>query len=107
YRRLTGQHPTPKPPLGAVRPLPPHARPPRSFETTSQQHTPDSTTSPPGHISTPAGEGQQAPLWTIPYERNPLFTGREDILTRLSTALQSGKTTALTQPQAITGLGGI
>jgi len=49
----------------------------------------------------------KVPLWTIPYERNPLFTGREDILNRLSTALRSGKTTALTQPQAISGLGGI
>jgi tetratricopeptide (TPR) repeat protein len=43
----------------------------------------------------------------IPYERNPLFTGREDILKRLRTALKEGKTTALTQPQAISGLGGI
>ena len=43
----------------------------------------------------------------IPYERNPLFTGREDILKRLSTALKESKTTALTQPQAISGLGGI
>jgi len=43
----------------------------------------------------------------IPYERNPLFTGRENVLTRLHTALKAGKTTALTQPQAISGLGGI
>jgi hypothetical protein len=43
----------------------------------------------------------------IPFERNPLFTGREDILKRLRTALKEGKTAALTQPQAISGLGGI
>jgi tetratricopeptide (TPR) repeat protein len=43
----------------------------------------------------------------IPYERNPLFTGRENVLKRLHTALKAGKTTALTQPQAISGLGGI
>jgi hypothetical protein len=43
----------------------------------------------------------------IPYERNPLFTGREEVLKRLHTALKAGKTTALTQPQAISGLGGI
>jgi tetratricopeptide (TPR) repeat protein len=43
----------------------------------------------------------------IPYERNPLFTGRVDILKRLRSALKEGKTTALTQPQAISGLGGI
>ncbi len=41
----------------------------------------------------------------IPYERNPLFTGREEILERLHTALRAGKTTALTQ--AISGMGGI
>jgi tetratricopeptide (TPR) repeat protein len=36
-----------------------------------------------------------------------LFTGREEVLKRLHTALRAGKTTALTQPQAISGLGGI
>ena len=41
----------------------------------------------------------------IPFERNPLFTGREEILERLHTALSAGKTTALTQ--AISGMGGI
>ncbi len=44
-------------------------------------------------------------LKTIPYERNPLFTGREDVFKHLSTTLRAGKTTALTQ--AISGLGGI
>src|SRR5438874_2619019 len=45
------------------------------------------------------------PLKTIPYTRNPLFTGREDVLKHLYTTLRAGKTTALTQ--AISGLGGI
>jgi tetratricopeptide (TPR) repeat protein len=49
----------------------------------------------------------QLSIWNVPYARNPLFTGREDVLKRLHTALKVGKTTALTQPQAISGLGGI
>jgi len=54
--------------------------------------------------------GTQVPIWSVPYRRNPFFTGQEDILTRLRTALTVNKTAALTQqatPQAISGLGGI
>jgi tetratricopeptide (TPR) repeat protein/DNA-binding XRE family transcriptional regulator len=47
------------------------------------------------------------PVWHVPYRRNPFFTGREDILAHLHTALKSGKTASLTQAQAISGLGGI
>jgi hypothetical protein len=53
---------------------------------------------------------EKAPLkriWNIPYQRNPLFTGREDVLKELSEALKAGKTAAIAQPQAISGLGGI
>ncbi|MDQ2888143.1 MAG: tetratricopeptide repeat protein [Chloroflexota bacterium] len=47
-------------------------------------------------------------LWNIPYARNSFFLGRDELLTRLHTQLQSGQTTALSQsPQAISGLGGI
>lgn len=46
-------------------------------------------------------------LWNVPYQRNPFFTGREDTLTHLHNTLTAGKTAALTQPQAISGLGGI
>jgi tetratricopeptide (TPR) repeat protein len=49
----------------------------------------------------------QVPIWNVPYQRNPLFTGREDVLKRLSEALRAGVTAALTQPQAISGQGGI
>src|SRR5881227_3482096 len=52
----------------------------------------------------------RVPTWSVPYRRNPFFTGQEDILTRLRTALTVNKTAALTQqatPQAISGLGGI
>jgi tetratricopeptide (TPR) repeat protein len=43
----------------------------------------------------------------VPYERNPFFTGREEDIQRLEEALAVSHTTALTQIQAISGLGGI
>ncbi len=49
----------------------------------------------------------QLSIWNVPYQRNLLFTGREDVLKRLSDALRVDKTAALAQPQAISGLGGI
>jgi len=51
--------------------------------------------------------GALPPLWNVPYPRNPYFTGREDILQQLSDALRTDKTAVITQPQAISGLGGI
>ena len=47
------------------------------------------------------------PIWNVPYPRNSFFIGRDELLTRLRTQLQAGQATALSQPQAITGLGGI
>src|SRR6266567_1985639 len=47
------------------------------------------------------------PIWNVPYPRNSFFIGRDEILTRLHTQLQAGHATALSQPQAIIGLGGI
>jgi hypothetical protein len=46
-------------------------------------------------------------IWNVPYPQNALFTGREELLTQLESTLQSGQPTALLQPQAISGLGGI
>ena len=46
------------------------------------------------------------PVWNVP-SRNSFFTGRDELLTRLRRQLQAGQATALSQPQAITGLGGI
>src|SRR5712692_8185261 len=48
-----------------------------------------------------------APLWNIPYRRNPFFTGRETLLAHLHRDLTANKAAALTQAQAIHGLGGI
>ncbi|HZR39444.1 MAG TPA: TIR domain-containing protein, partial [Ktedonobacteraceae bacterium] len=45
--------------------------------------------------------------WNIPYSRNPFFLGRDNELARLRSHLQAGQATALSQPQAISGLGGI
>ena len=47
------------------------------------------------------------PFWNIPHQPNPFFTGREEALTLLHTLLHTRKTVALTQMQAISGLGGI
>jgi tetratricopeptide (TPR) repeat protein/transcriptional regulator with XRE-family HTH domain len=54
-------------------------------------------------------------LWTVPYARNPHFTGRDDLLERLTQQLAPAavgqpttiRQVALTQAQALTGLGGI
>ncbi len=46
-------------------------------------------------------------VWHVPHHRDPLFTGRKDVLQELFLLLKPGSTVALTQPQAINGLGGI
>jgi len=46
-------------------------------------------------------------VWNVPYPRNSFFIGRDELLERLHRQLQVGQATALSQPQAITGLGGI
>jgi tetratricopeptide (TPR) repeat protein len=53
--------------------------------------------------------------WHVPYARNPYFTGRDDVLNQLQQHLSPEgqndlakiRRTALTQPRAIKGLGGI
>ncbi|GHO96633.1 hypothetical protein KSF_066810 [Reticulibacter mediterranei] len=46
-------------------------------------------------------------IWNIPYSPNPVFTGREEILTDLANALKVGQAAVPPQPLAISGLGGI
>ena len=48
-----------------------------------------------------------APIWHVPYHRNPLFIGREEILQELHRVLIPGAMTAVAQSRAISGLGGI
>jgi tetratricopeptide (TPR) repeat protein/nucleoside phosphorylase len=54
-----------------------------------------------------ANQDGQAQVWNIPYPHNLFFTGRDELLTRLSTAFAAGRATALSQSQALSGLGGI
>jgi tetratricopeptide (TPR) repeat protein len=49
----------------------------------------------------------QSPIWKVPYRRNPFFTGSEEVLSQLQQALQQENAAALSQPQGISGLGGI
>jgi tetratricopeptide (TPR) repeat protein len=65
------------------------------------------SSSPPVPLDRPVFPGSLPPIWNVPYPRNSYFIGRDEILTRLRTHLQAGQATALSQPQAITGLGGI
>jgi tetratricopeptide (TPR) repeat protein len=51
--------------------------------------------------------GQITIPWTVLYKRNPYFKGREDELQALRENLLQTSAAALTQPQAISGLGGI
>src|SRR5579859_4710795 len=44
-------------------------------------------------------------IWSIPYLRNPYFTGREELIQHLHDTLNSGNTALITQ--TITGFGGI
>jgi tetratricopeptide (TPR) repeat protein len=53
----------------------------------------------------PRFPGTLPPVWNIPFNRNPNFTGRVGLLQGLRKALTSGKPAALTQ--AIYGLGGV
>lgn len=47
------------------------------------------------------------PVWNVPYQKNPFFTGRDTVLSYLYTVLRNKNAAALTQAQAISGLGGI
>src|SRR3989440_3675380 len=47
------------------------------------------------------------PAWNVPLRRNPFFTGREPVFTQIHKLLHTGNAAALSQPPAISGLGGI
>jgi len=55
----------------------------------------------------PRFPGALPAVWNIPFRRNPHFTGRDGLITEMEEALAKGEVAALTQPQAITGLGGV
>jgi tetratricopeptide (TPR) repeat protein len=58
-----------------------------------------------GVLKIPRIPGSIPPIWNIPFNRNPNFTGRTEYLDALHKTLHSGKFAALTQ--ALTGLGGM
>jgi hypothetical protein len=53
----------------------------------------------------PRFPGLLPPIWNVPHQRNPHFTGRDQLLDTMYQALSSGQPAALTQ--ALSGLGGI
>jgi tetratricopeptide (TPR) repeat protein len=62
---------------------------------------------PTSSVSAQQETSQSAQAWNVPYLRNPFFTGREELLKQLHDNLTQNKAAALTQAQAIHGLGGI
>lgn len=48
-----------------------------------------------------------APYWTVPFLRNPCFTGRETLLQSIHAQLTSAQPVVLTKAAALSGLGGI
>jgi tetratricopeptide (TPR) repeat protein len=57
-------------------------------------------------IKQPRFPGSLPSIWNVP-PHNPNFTGREDLLKKVRKALTSGQAAALTQAQAIHGMGGV
>ena len=55
----------------------------------------------------PSFPGALPAVWNILYPRNPYFTGREELLHRLADSLRAGETVGISQPQAVSGLGGV
>ena len=69
---------------------------------------PEQVVFPGPRVASAAFPGAFPARWNIPFARNPFFTGREELLERLHTQLGSTQAAvALSQPQAISGLGGI
>src|SRR5258707_8279483 len=51
-------------------------------------------------------QSRLTPLWNVP-QCNPFFTGRDAYLNRIREALLRGSNESISQPLAISGLGGI
>jgi tetratricopeptide (TPR) repeat protein len=60
-----------------------------------------------GLVPTPSSSLHAHKVWTVPITRNPFFTGRETLLALLHERLSTARMAALTQAQALYGLGGI
>lgn len=74
--------------------------------TKGEDGTPAAAPAFPGAAATsPAGPRPRFPACHLPHARNPNFTGREELLSRLREALDGGVALAITQ--AIHGMGGV
>ncbi len=66
---------------------------------------------PPDPIPEPRFPGSLPPVWNVPHDRNPNFTGRAELLADLYDALHAGQAAVLRQAalprQALRGLGGV
>src|SRR5579884_2640059 len=72
----------------------------------SRQDAPDEISATDDHDTLPAvPQEASGPVWYVPYRRNLFFTGREQILTCLHTALHNEQ--AIVHIQALSGLGGV
>lgn len=56
---------------------------------------------------TPPADTLSETLWSLPYKRNPLFTGRNSLLADLARKLQGERRSALMSPLVLNGLAGI
>ncbi len=50
---------------------------------------------------------EQVQVWTLPFRRNLFFTGREELLARLHAYLHAQQPVFVSQPAALSGLGGV
>ncbi|HEY7420277.1 MAG TPA: helix-turn-helix domain-containing protein, partial [Ktedonobacteraceae bacterium] len=48
-----------------------------------------------------------SPYWHLPYQRNPFFTGREEVLQQVHEALHQQQSALLCQSSTVSGLGGV
>ena len=61
----------------------------------------------PIHVNINDSSSATTLLWNVPHQRNPFFTGREQLLQHLRDTLHTDGAAVLTHPQVISGLGGV
>ena len=61
----------------------------------------------PLHVNINDSSSATTLLWNVPHQRNPFFTGREQLLQHLRDTLHTDGAAVLTHPQVISGLGGV
>ena len=79
----------------------------RAIEDLHASTSPKPLASPSSAPGTTSMDSSQVSVWNVPFRRNPFFTGRKPIFAQIHRLLHAGKTAALSQPPAISGLGGI